>query len=58
MTTLYQKIGEEFLSKLSKSSEMDSRKIERLRLLIEKNKRLTVSELVTIFSDADIDEIK
>jgi hypothetical protein len=56
MTTLCQKIGEEFLSRLAKSPEIDSRKLERLRLLIAQGKRLRAPELVIIFSDADVDE--
>jgi ABC-type glutathione transport system ATPase component len=31
MTTLYQKIGEEFLSRLANSKEIDSKKVESLR---------------------------
>jgi hypothetical protein len=56
--TLYQKIGEEFLSKLAESKAVDEKKIARLRALLAENKRLKSADLVQIFAGPDEDEIK
>jgi hypothetical protein len=58
MTTLYQKIGEQFLSRLANSTEIDSKKVERLRGLITSGKKLKVQELVTVFTGSDENEVK
>jgi hypothetical protein len=58
MTTLYQKIGEEFLARLAQSKEIEPKKVERLRVLITSGKKLKVQELVTVFTGADENEVK
>jgi len=58
MTTLYQKIGEEFLSRLANSTEIDPKKVERLRSLLASGKKLKVQELVTVFTGSDENEVK
>lgn len=58
MTTLYQRIGEEFLTRLAQSKEIEPKKVERLRVLITSGKKLKVQELVTVFTGADENEVK
>jgi len=58
MKTLFQQIGEKFLSRLAEAKEIDEKKIAQLRVLFTDGKRLKAEELVKIFSGADADRIK
>jgi hypothetical protein len=50
MTTLQQKIVENFLAKLAESDGADEEKIKQLRILLAANKKPKVDELVKIFT--------
>ena len=50
MATLQQTIAEKFLAKLAKSKDVDTAKIEELRLLLADGKKPKVDDFVRIFS--------
>jgi hypothetical protein len=58
MTTLYQQIGEKFLTELEKSPDVSPQKLEALRPLFADSKKLKVDDLVKIFASAEEDEVK
>jgi hypothetical protein len=49
MATLQQTIAEKFLAKLAKSKDVDTAKIEELRLLLAHGKKPKVDDFVRIF---------
>jgi hypothetical protein len=58
MPTLYQQIGDKFLSELGKSKEISARKIGALRRLLIRGDKLKVEDLVKIFATSEDDEVK
>lgn len=50
MATLQQKIAEKFLAKLAGSKDMDSAKVEELRILLADGKKPKADDFVRIFS--------
>jgi hypothetical protein len=58
MPTLYQQIGDRFLSELSKSKDICAKKIDALRPLFTSGNKLKVEDLVKIFASSDDDEVK
>jgi hypothetical protein len=58
MSTLYQQIGDKFLSELGKSKDISARKIDALRPLLISGNKLKVEDLVKIFASSEDDEVK
>jgi len=58
MPTLYQQIGDKFLSELGKSKEISARKIDSLRHLLISGNKLKVEDLVKLFASSEDDEVK
>jgi len=58
MSTLYQQIGDKFLSELGKSKEISPRKVDALRQLLISGSKLKVEDLVIIFASSEDDEVK
>jgi hypothetical protein len=58
MTTLYQRISDTFLSKLSDAKEIDAMTLAQLHELLADGNKLKVDDLVRIFSGSNSDEIK
>ncbi|MCA9464098.1 MAG: hypothetical protein KC643_01405 [Nitrospira sp.] len=50
MTTLQQKIAEKFLAKLAGSKDVDTAKVEELRILLADGKKPKADDFVSIFS--------
>jgi hypothetical protein len=50
MTTLYQQIAEKFLAKLAESKDVDTEKIEQLRVVLADGKKVKSEDFVKIFS--------
>jgi len=50
MATLQQQLAEKFLEKLAESKQVDTEKIEQLRLLLRDSKKVKADDLVKIFS--------
>jgi hypothetical protein len=58
MTTLYQQIGEKFLAELQKSNDVSPQKLEALRSLFAKGKKLKPDDLLKVFTSAEDEEVK
>ena len=58
MTTPYEQLGDRSLAELSNSKEISSKKLEALRPLFAKGKRLKADYLSKIFTNAEEDEVK
>jgi hypothetical protein len=58
MATLQQKIAEKFLAKLAESKDVETERIDKLRLLLAESKKLRVDDLVKIFSQPPGGDIK
>lgn len=58
MSTLQQKIVEQFLEKLAVSPEFDANKVEPLRELLRPQNKIKTEDLVRIFSMADGGDLK
>ena len=50
MATLQQKIAEKFLAKLADSKDVDTAKIDQLRMLLAEGKKPKVDDFIRIFS--------
>jgi hypothetical protein len=58
MPTLQQQISEKFLNKLAESDEVDAAKIEKLKLLLSDNKKVTAEDFVKIFTTPAGEDLK
>ena len=50
MATLQQQIAEKFLIKLAESEDIDTEKIEQLRIMLADNKKIKAEDFIKIFS--------
>jgi hypothetical protein len=50
MATLQQQIAEKFLAKLAESKDLESERINQLRILLADSKKLKADDLVKVFS--------
>jgi hypothetical protein len=58
MATLQQQIVDRFLERLAESTEVSKEKIEKLRAAFSAVKKPKVEDLVKIFTDPDLGDIK
>ena len=58
MPTLQQQIAEKFLSKLAESDEVDTAKIEKLRVLLSEHKRPKADDFLKIFTTPAGEDLK
>jgi hypothetical protein len=58
MSTLYQQIGEKFLTELAKSKDVSEGKLKALGELLASGKKLKADDLVSIFTSTEVDEVK
>jgi hypothetical protein len=50
MATLQQQIAEKFLVKLAESKDVETKKIDQLRILLADSKKLKADDLVKVFT--------